>query len=393
MHVQNGVIVRTSLISWAVGSLALCCALLLFPHNAMGQESMDKEITKAAYGTTPDRQDVDIYTLINANGMVAKITTFGGIVTELHVPDRDGELADIVLGFDTLDGYLEEHPYFGAIVGRYGNRIANGRFTLDGQTYTLAQNNNENHLHGGIEGFDKKVWEAETVERPGAVGLQLTYLSPDGEEGYPGNLVTQVTYWLSDDNALVIQYLAESDAATPVNLTNHSYFNLNGQGNGDILDHRVQIFADRYTPVNDTLIPTGELAPVAGTPFDFTEPESIGARINADHEQIEYGLGYDHNYVLNNDSGNLALAARVIAPETGRVMEVHTTEPGMQFYTGNFLDGAQVGKDDQVYEYRYGFCMETQHFPDSPNQENFPSTILRPWERYASTTIYAFKTE
>lgn len=364
-------------------------------QNAETHEIMqkDKGITKSSFGETQDGQRVDLYTLVNANGVVARITTFGGIVTELHVPDRNGEFADVVLGFDSLEGYQDEHPYFGALIGRYGNRIAMGRFTLDSKTYTLAQNNDDNHLHGGLLGFDKKVWDAETKERADAVGLQLTYISPDGEEGYPGTLHSKVTYWLTDDNALVIQYLAETDAATPINLTNHSYFNLKGQGNGDILDHEVMINADHYTPVDATLIPTGELAPVAGTPFDFREPTSIGARINADHAQIEYGLGYDHNYVLNNNTGKLELAARVTEATTGRIMEVYTTEPGMQFYTGNFLDGTLTGKDGKVYEYRYGFCMETQHFPDSPNQPNFPSTILRPWELYTQTTIYKFSTE
>ncbi len=382
-------------VNLVIGLMLAFTMCITSPKNAESQEIMQKEngITKSSFGTTREGQSVDLYTLVNAHGVVVCITTFGGIVTELHVPDRDGEFADVVLGFDSLDGYQDEHPYFGALVGRYGNRIANGRFTLDSKSYTLAQNNDDNHLHGGLLGFDKKVWNAETKERANAVGLQLTYVSPDGEEGYPGTLRSQVTYWLTDDNALVIQYLAETDAATPINLTNHSYFNLKGQGNGDILEHEVMISADRFTPVDATLIPTGELAPVAGTPFDFQEPTAIGARINAEDTQIEYGLGYDHNYVLNNDTGKLALAARVMETTTGRIMEVYTTEPGMQFYTGNFLDGTLTGKDGKVYEYRNGFCMETQHFPDSPNQTNFPSTILRPWELYTQTTVYKFSTE
>ncbi len=334
---------------------------------------------------------VRLYTLTNNNGMRADITNYGGIVVRLIVPDRSGTFEDVVLGFDDLEGYLKGHPYFGAIVGRYGNRIAGGRFTLDGKTYTLARNNppNEpvNALHGGLKGFDKVVWD---VEESGRTQLKLHYRSADGEEGYPGNLDVHVTYTLTHDNELKIDYLAMTDKPTPVNLTNHSYFNLAGQGKGDILGHELMIDADRYTPVDKTLIPTGVLAPVEGTPFDFRKPVTIGARINADHEQIRFGGGYDHNYVLNRRGKGLERLIRVYEPGSGRIMEVSTTEPGVQFYTGNFLDGTLTGKQGRVYKHRYGFCLETQHFPDSPNHPDFPSTILPPGEAYRTTTVYKF---
>lgn len=338
-----------------------------------------------------DAQSVQLYTLTNANGMQIKATNYGGIITHLIVPDAEGNLEDVALGYDDLEGYLEESPYFGAIIGRYGNRIAGGRFTLDGETYTLATNNGPNHLHGGDRGFDKVIWDATTFDEGDERGISFTYTSPDGEEGYPGTLNARVTYTLNDNNELIFDYYAIANEATPVNLTQHTYFNLAGVGEGDILNHRIMINADSYTPVDSTLIPTGEVTSVEGTPFDFTEPMPIGARIDEDHQQLEFGLGYDHNFVLNGDAGEMKLAARVTEPTSGRIMTVRTTEPGLQFYTGNFLDGSLSGKD-VTYDHRTGFCLETQHFPDSPNQDNFPSTILRPGEEYTSRTVYAFET-
>jgi aldose 1-epimerase len=347
------------------------------------------------FGTTTDGTPVEVYTLRNSKGMEARVTNYGGIILSLMVPDRDGKLADVVLGYDSISGYLKESPYFGAIIGRYGNRIAGGHFTLDGKEYTLAQNDGSNHLHGGIKGFDKVVWHAEPFDRDGGRGLVFTYTSPNGEEGYPGTLQARVTYTLTDDNELIFDYHATTDQATPVNLTQHSYFNLAGAGNGDILNHVVTINADRFTPVDSTLIPTGELRSVEGTPFDFRTPTPIGARINEADQQLVFGKGYDHNFVLNKtgDASQPTLAAKVVEPTTGRVMEVRTTEPGLQFYSGNFLDGSLIGKNGVAYKHRYGFAMETQHFPDSPNQPNFPSTILQPGQDYNSRTVYTFSTE
>ncbi len=322
--------------------------------------------------------------------MEVAITNFGAIVVALKAPGRGGQFADVVLGFDSLDGYLKEHPYFGAIIGRYGNRIAKGRFKLNGVEYKLATNNGENHLHGGIKGFDKVVWAARDVSTPQAPALELRYTSKDGEEGYPGNLDVTVIYTLTEGNELRIDYSATTDKDTVVNLTNHSYFNLAGEGNGDILGHEMMINADAFTPVDAGLIPTGELKKVEGTPFDFRKPAAIGARINADDPQIRYGKGYDHNFVLNRKGGGLELAARVAEPKSGRVMEVLTTEPGIQFYSGNFLDGSVKGKGGKAYQHRYGFCLETQHFPDSPNKPNFPSTVLKPGGKYQTTTVYRF---
>jgi aldose 1-epimerase len=353
--------------------------------------SAGQSIAKRSFGKTEDGTAVDLYTLTNSLGMQAAITNYGGIVVSLLVPDRDGKLDDVVLGFDSLEGYLAGHPYFGAIIGRYGNRIAQGTFTLDGKKYALAQNNNQNHLHGGLKGFDKVVWKARGVLGDKGPGLVLTYLSKDGEEGYPGNLTVTVTYILTDDNDLRIHYRATTDKATPVNLTNHSYFNLAGQGHGDILGHELTIDADRFTPVDEGLIPTGELRHVEGTPFDFRQSTAIGARIDSEDEQLGFGGGYDHNFVLNRDDElDLSLAARVYEPTTGRVMEVLTTEPGVQFYCGNFLDGSIAGKGGKVYKRRYGFCLETQHYPDSPNKPDFPSTILKPDQEYSTTTVYKF---
>jgi aldose 1-epimerase len=350
-------------------------------------------IQSRSFGTLPDGRDVTIYKVTSPTGMVMEVTNYGGIITRLTAPDRDGKFEDIVLGYDNLEGYLTETPYFGAIIGRYGNRIGKGQFTLDGETYTLAQNNGENHLHGGIQGFDKVLWNAEPFSMGNEYGIVFTYESPDGEEGYPGNLSVKVTYLLTADNRVIFSYQATTDKATPVNLTQHSYFNLAGPSSDSILDHELMLAADHFTPIDSGLIPTGEIRPVAGTPFDFTTATPIGERINADDEQIVFGLGYDHNWVLSDMTSDMRLAARVHEPTSGRVMEVLTEEPGIQFYAGNFLDGTITGKGGNVYEYRSGFCLETQHFPDSPNQSSFPSTILRPGETYQTRTIYAFTTD
>jgi aldose 1-epimerase len=338
------------------------------------------------FGHMPDGAAVPLYTLRNAHGIEIGIIPWGATVVSIKVPDRHGKQGDIVLGFDSLDGYRGQHPYFGAVVGRYGNRIAKGRFTLDGHAYVLPVNNGENHLHGGPAGFDKKLWQARAL--PGGHGVELQYTSADGEQGYPGALTATVTYTLSDANELRIDYLATTDRPTVVNLTNHSYFNLAGRG--DVLGHRVQIEARNYTPVDAGLIPTGKIASVSGTPFDFTAPHAIGERIDQNDEQLRFGLGYDHNWVLDAAAGKLHLAARVTEPSSGRVLEVLTTEPGLQFYTGNFLDGTIHGKGGQAYARRAAFCMETQHFPDSPNHPQFPGTTLRPGQRYQSTTVYRF---
>ncbi len=345
-------------------------------------------VSQAPFGKTKDGKAVELYTMTNSHGVQVRAMTYGGIITSIKVPDRSGAMADVVLGFDTLDGYLTDPPYFGAIVGRYGNRIAKGQFTLDGRTYKLATNNGPNHLHGGIKGFDKVVWTARSVESAEGVGVALTRVSPDGEEGYPGNLNATVTYILTDRNELIVRYQATADKATPVNLTQHSYFNLTG--GGDILGHELTLNADRYTPVDATLIPTGELAPVEGTPFDFRRRTAIGARIKQDDPQLKNGNGYDHNWVLNRTGTGLQVAARVVEPKTGRTLEVSTTEPGVQFYSGNFLDGTIKGKGGAVYNLRNGLCLETQHFPDSPNHSNFPTTILKPGDTYSSQTVFTF---
>ncbi len=347
-------------------------------------------VSKQPYGKTPDGVPVDLYTLSNQNGLEVSITNYGGIIVSLKAPDRNGKSEDVVLGLPSLDGYLKGHPYFGAIVGRYGNRIANGRFTLNGVEYKLAVNNGPNSLHGGLKGFDKVVWQAREVTGPRGSGVELSYVSKDGEEGYPGTLTAQVTYTLTPDGELVIDYSASTDKDTVLNITNHSYFNLAGEGSGDILGHQVKIYAGRFTPVDKTLIPTGELRSVKGTPFDFTQPTAVGARINQDDEQLKFGNGYDHNFVLTGGGGKLAPAAEVYEPRSGRLLEVSTTEPGVQFYTGNFLDGSIRGKKGVAYAFRSGLCLETQHFPDSPNKPSFPSTVLRAGETYRSTTVFRF---
>lgn len=348
------------------------------------------KVEKVDFGTTKEGTPIDLYVLTNSNGVVAKITNYGGIVTSLILPDKNGKMEDVVLGFDSLSGYLQDDvPYFGAIIGRYGNRIAEGKFNLDRQEYTLAKNNGPNTLHGGVRGFDKRVWQAEEVRTDRGVGVKLHYVSHDGEEGYPGNLTVDVVYTLTDHNELVIEYTATTDKPTVVNLTNHSYFNFTGNTRRDILDHQVMINANKFVPVDGDLIPTGQLQDVEGTPMDFAEPTKVGQSINADDEQIKLGRGYDHTWVLG-ESGEMKLAATVYEQTTGRYMEVHTTEPGVQFYSGNFLDGSFVGKGGVTYQHRYGLCLETQHFPDSPNQPNFPSVALRPGETYTSKTVYKF---
>jgi len=344
------------------------------------------------YGEMPSKGDVTCFTLSNTNGMTVKLTDYGGIVISIIVPDRDGNMEDVVLGYDSLADYLKDNPYFGCIVGRYGNRLANGKFILDGKEYSLAVNNDKNHLHGGIKGFDKVVWDHQQVRTDRGIGIKFLYTSKDGEEGYPGNLTCTVTYTLTDENELKIDYEATTDKKTVLNLTHHSYFNLAGHGNGNILDHKLMLNADRFTPVDDTLIPTGELRPVKGTPMDFSKSMVIGDRIDEDDEQLKYGRGYDHNWVFAKCDGTLRLQGEVYEPKTGRVMEVHTTEPGVQFYSGNFLDGSNIGKQGKVYQHRYGFCLETQHFPDSPNHPEFPTTVLEPGQMYKHTTIYKFKT-
>jgi aldose 1-epimerase len=375
--------------------------ILLIIILAAGCTNMKKEnqneadnnnaIQKEDFGSLPDGTNVDSYTLTNSKGMKMKVITYGGIITHLEVPDKEGNLEDVVLGYDSLQGYLDETPYFGAIVGRYGNRIAKGKFTLNGEEYTLATNNGPNHLHGGLKGFDKVVWIVEdTFENEQGSGLRLKYVSPDGEEGYPGTLTTFVTYTLTEDG-VNIAYEATTDKPTVVNLTNHTYFNFSGGEEGDILDHVVSINADHFIPVNENLIPTGELRPVEGTPFDFTSPKRVGEEINNENQQLEFGRGYDHCWVLNGEG--MKKAATVYHPESGRFMEVFTEEPGIQFYTGNFLDGSITGKNNVVYEQRHGLCLETQHFPDSPNQEDFPSVVLNPGEKYSTQTTYKFSTK
>jgi len=345
----------------------------------------------AADITVDDFSDIRLYTLTNEAGVQVKLTNYGARVTSIQVPDRRGRMADVALGYQSVERYMNAvaKPYFGCVVGRYGNRIADGRFEIDGETYQLATNDGDNHLHGGVYGFDKVVWAARI---DGDGGVIFSYLAKDGEEGYPGNLRVELRYSLSEDNGLAIEYRAQTDKPTHVNLTNHTYFNLAGEGNGTILDQELMIAADRYTPVDEELIPTGELAPVEGTPFDFTEAKPIGQDIAAPHPQIAHCGGFDHNWVLSAPPGpdGLRLAATLYEPESGRFMEVLTEEPGIQFYSGNFLDGRLTGKSGRSYLHRGGLCLETQHFPDSPNQDNFPSTLLRPGETYRTKTVYRF---
>jgi len=340
-------------------------------------------VTRAPFGNMPDGATVNLFTLKNAHGVEVRAIAYGATIVSIRTPDRQGRFDDVVLGFDTFEPYLTKARYLGSVVGRYGNRIAGGRFTLDGATIQLATNNGPNHLHGGVNGFDKMLWKGESSERDGNPGVVFSYTSADGEESYPGTLKATITYTLTPRNELVVEYAATTDRPTPINLTNHSYFNLAGRGHGDILRHQLVIDADRYTPTDSTQIPTGELSPVAGTPFDFRKPTAIGARIDANDEQIRNGGGYDHNFVLNGTG--FRRAARAVDPSSGRTLELSTTEPGVQFYTGNNLDLARNG-----FARRSGFCLETQHFPDSPNHSNFPSTILRPGETYRSRTAFSF---
>ncbi len=344
------------------------------------------EMKKEIFGRLPDGKEVEAFILTNSHGLRAKIMTYGATLISLEIPDRDGQLADIVLGHNNLEGYLkrETNPYFGATVGRYANRLAKGRFMLNGNEYHLATNDGPNHLHGGLNGFDRVLWKGEPFREERALGVKLSYLSPDGEEGYPGNLEVVVTYRLTEDNELQINYEAKTDKPTIVNLTHHGYFNLAGEGQGPILDHELLINADYFTPVDSELIPTGEISPVKGTPFDFTTAKPIGAEID------QVPGGYDHNFVLRQSEASLRLAAQLYEPQSGRLMEIFTTEPGLQFYSGNFLNGSITGKSGRAYQKHYGLCLETQHFPDSPNRPNFPSTELRPGEEYASVTLHRF---
>ncbi|MGA2145364.1 MAG: aldose epimerase family protein [Bryobacteraceae bacterium] len=359
----------------AVASLAISCAA--------------NQPAVVRWGETPGGEPIYLYTLVNAKGMEARVTNFGAILVSIETPDARGALADMVLGFDTFDAYFKTKKYFGATVGRYANRIAGAAFTLDGRRYTLARNNGQNSIHGGVHGFSKAVWKGRAIGGP-QPAVEFTYLSRDGEEGFPGNLNVTVRYTLTDDNALRIDYTAITDKPTVVNLTNHSFFNLSGEGSGDVLRYVATIDADSFTPVAAGMIPTGELRPVAGTPFDFRKPTAIGARIGAADEQLRLAGGYDHNYVLHHAAGKLSFAARVSDPESGRSMEVLTTEPGLQFYTANSLDGSDRGKHGHAYGPHSAVCMETGHFPDSPNHPAFPTTVLRPGAQFRSTTVYRF---
>jgi aldose 1-epimerase len=366
----------------------------LMPVTPVNSAEMAKPMEKKAFGTTPDGKAVDLYTLTNKNGMQVTITNYGGAVVSLLVADKSGKLGDVVLGYDTLDGYVTDKNFFGALIGRYGNRIGHAEFKIDGTAYTLAKNNGENSLHGGLKGFNKALWDAKDVSKDGEPSLELKYVSKDGEEGFPGNLSVTVIYTLTNKNELKIDYSATTDKKTVVNLTNHSYFNLSGPGSGDILKDVLRVNADKFTPVDAGLISTGELKSVEGTPFDFRNPTEIGARIEADDEQIKLGKGYDHNFVLNKEKPNgLSFAVRVEDPASGRVMEVWTTEPGVQFYTSNFLDGSVHGKGGIEYGRRTALCLETQHFPDSPNKPSFPSVLLSPGQKYHTTTVYKFSTK
>ncbi|MCC5904320.1 MAG: galactose mutarotase [Halomonas sp.] len=356
---------------------------------------------KSVFGHLPDGRQVDVYRFTNANGIELQVTNYGGIILSLKTPNLAGEFDDIALGFDSLEAYLSDeyrqaNPYFGAIIGRYGNRIANGQFSLNGEQYTLATNDGSNHLHGGQQGFDRVLWQAEPFDNDIGSGLVLRYTSEDGEEGYPGRLETEVTYTLTDNDELMVDYRAVTDKATPINLTQHSYFNLKGEGNDTILDHQLMINAAAFTPVNESLIPTGEIRSVEGTPFDFTQATPIGERIDQENEQLAFGGGYDHNFALERgdaSSNELVLAAKVWEPQSGRAVEITTTEPAIQFYSGNFLAGDLIGKQGQAYQHRSGFALETQHYPDSPNQGTFPSTVLEPGATYRSRTVYRFSAQ
>lgn len=372
-------------------SVSLSVALFVGCADVSKTSQRKGQIIVKPFGLAPDGARVNLYTLRNNKGAEVGICNYGGLVLFLKVPDRHGKFADVVLGYDNLPDYIKDTPYFGALIGRYGNRIAKGKFTLDGKEYTLAVNNGPNALHGGLKGFDKVVWEARFLATHAGPSLELVYVSKDGEEGYPGTLSVKAIYTLTEDNALMLDYVATTDKDTVLNLTHHSYFNLAGKG--DILNHQVMMPADKFTPVDVNLIPTGELKPVDGSPFDFRTPTAIGARIGQEDEQLKFGGGYDHNWVINKPMGQLGLMARVYEPTSGRVMEVWSTDPGLQFYSGNFLDGKNKGKGGWVYKYRNGFCMEPQHYPDSPNQPNFPSVVLKPGQTYRNTIIYKFSVQ
>ena len=381
------------LIVMSMGLVAAACGGGESPAPAPTKSPEESiRVQKEAFGQTADGKPVDMITLRNGKGIEMKVITYGGIITSLKTPDRTGAVDDIVMGYDSVAAYEANSPYFGSLIGRVGNRIGKGTFTLDGKAYTLAKNNGPNHLHGGIKGWDKVVWKlnGDPFQDRTGVGVRLEYTSPDGEEGYPGTVTAHVVYTLTPDNKLIVDYHATTDKATVINLTQHSYFNLGGAKTNDILGHEVTLNADKYTPVDSTLIPTGELAAVEGTPFDFRKSTAIGARINDKNTQLEYGKGYDHNWVLTRAGDGLQPAASVYEPTTGRTLEISTTEPGIQFYTGNFLDGTIKGKGGRVYVHRSGFCLETQHYPDSPNKKNFPSIELRPGGEYKSQTVFTF---
>jgi aldose 1-epimerase len=372
----------------------LLAVLVGLPACEPEGEPMIQTVSSQPFGATPDGAAVELFTLTNPNGIEIRAMTYGGIILSLRTPDREGVLGDIVLGYDDLQGYLDVTPYFGSLIGRYGNRIGGAEFTIGEETYALAANDGENHLHGGEVGFDKVVWDGEAFDNESGVGVVFSYTSPDGEEGYPGTLAVEVTYTLTPNDELIVDYLATTDKATPVNLTQHSYFNLRDAGASDILGHELMLAADGFTPVDAGLIPTGEIAPVEGTPFDFTTPHTIGERIGADDTQLGFGGGYDHNWVLSGTQvDGMTLAARVFEPTSGRTLEILTTEPAIQFYSGNFLDGTITGKAGVTYQHRTGFCLETQHYPDSPNQPGFPSTILLPGEEYRTRTVFRFGVE
>jgi aldose 1-epimerase len=382
-----GLVVVASMIA-AVPVAQLVVAQSATPGAGTGAEG----ITSEPWGEV-EGEEVMLYTLTNANGMEVKVTNYGGIITSVLVPDRDGTMENVTLGFTNLDEYVEGHPYFGNITGRYANRIARGTFDIDDENFYLALNNGPNTLHGGEKGFDKQVWAGEEVSGEGEVGVKMSRVSPDMEEGYPGNLDVEVTYTLTDNDEIRIDYHATTDEPTHVNLTNHAYWNLAGEGSGSAEGHELTLMASNYTPVDENLIPTGEIAPVAGTPLDFTTPHPIGERVRDDFEQLLLGRGYDHNFVLDRsspDDSSLIVAARVVEPESGRTLEISTTEPGIQFYSGNFLDATEVGGAGKMYRQGDGFALETQHYPDSPNHPEFPSTLLEPDEEFNSTTIYAF---
>jgi len=378
-----------ALVTLAAGLVAGCSRE---GSSTTAVQTPQPRVTSSPLAKTADGQNVDLITLRNASGITLSAISYGGTILTLRTPDRSGQMDDIVLGFDTLAQYeaMAGGPYFGCIIGRYGNRIAKGKFTLDDKPYTLATNNAPNHLHGGVKGWDKKVWASTTFNDTRGAGVTFTYTSKDGEEGYPGTVKATVTYTLTDKDELIVDYSATTDKATIINLTQHSYFNLAGAKANDILGHELMINADKYTPVDPTLIPTGELATVSGTPFDFRKLTAIGARIGETNDQLKRGLGYDHNFVLQRAGDGLSLAAKVYEPLTGRTMDITTTEPGIQFYSGNFLDGKLTGKGGRVYPHRSGFCLETQHYPDSPNRPTFPSTTLQPGQDYKTQTVFTF---